>query len=105
MVALLNESIPHILASLLTHVLSTAWSSYQIYHTARFRKNFNEMITEGACNGAPSLLPTYWQDRASAEIPTLALNIVALLVSIVLTWKLMKVGHIHKDAILRLTWS
>ncbi|KAJ7293166.1 hypothetical protein C8J57DRAFT_1041078 [Mycena rebaudengoi] len=90
MVALLNESIPHILASLLTHVLSTAWSSYQIYHTARFRKNFNEMITEGACNGAPSLLPTYWQDRASAEIPTLALNIVALLVSIVLTWKLMK---------------
>ncbi|KAJ6626849.1 hypothetical protein B0H10DRAFT_1996874 [Mycena sp. CBHHK59/15] len=89
-VALLNESIPHIIASLLTHVLATGWSAFQIYHTANFRKNFNQFITHGACDGVPSLLPTYWKDRAAAEIPTLALNVVALLVSCVLTWKLVK---------------
>ncbi|KAJ7456580.1 hypothetical protein FB451DRAFT_1342099 [Mycena latifolia] len=89
-VALLNESIPHIIASLLTHVLATAWSGFQIYHTANFRANFDRYITHGACSTAPSLLPHYWQDRAQAEIPTLALNVAALLISCVLTWKLVK---------------
>ncbi|KAJ7923081.1 hypothetical protein B0H13DRAFT_1981617 [Mycena leptocephala] len=90
MVALLNESIPHIIASLLTHVLATAWSGFQIFHTANFRKNFDQYITHGACNGVPSLLPVYWQDRANAEIPTLALNVVALFISCFLTYKLIK---------------
>ncbi|KAJ7102343.1 hypothetical protein B0H15DRAFT_985164, partial [Mycena belliarum] len=89
-VAILNESIPHIIASLLTHVLATAWSAFQISHTASFRTDFNRYITHGACNGAPSLLPHYWEDRAQAEIPTLALNAAALLVSCFLTWKLVK---------------
>jgi hypothetical protein len=89
-VALLNESIPHIIASLLTHMLATAWSGIQIANTASFRRDFNHYITEGACAGVPSLLPNYWQQRANAEIPLLALNVVALLVSCVLTWKLVK---------------
>jgi len=89
-VALLNESIPHIIASLLTHMLATGWSGFQISHTANFRENFDKFITHGACNGAPSLLPNYWEDRARAEIPTLALNVIALLISCVLTWKLVK---------------
>ncbi|KAJ7124738.1 hypothetical protein C8R43DRAFT_1030586 [Mycena crocata] len=89
-VALLNESIPHIIASLLTHMLATAWSGFQISHTANFRKNFEQYITKGACSGAPSLLPHYWEERAQAEIPTLALNAAALLISCVLTWKLVK---------------
>jgi hypothetical protein len=89
-VALLNESMPHVIASLLTHVIATGWSGFQINHTAAFRANFNRLITTGACNGAPSLLPNYWEDRARAEIPTLALNALSLIVSSVLTWKLVK---------------
>ncbi|KAJ7169468.1 hypothetical protein C8R46DRAFT_897285 [Mycena filopes] len=92
LVALLNESIPHIIASLLTHVLATGWSGFQISHTASFKKNFEQFITKGACNGdkVPSLLPDYWNQRSAAEIPTLALNVAALLISCVLTWKLVK---------------
>lgn len=89
-VALLNESIPHIFASLLTHVLATAWSGFQISHTASFRATFNRLITNGACNNV-SLLPNYWNQRAMAEYPALALNIVALFISAFLTWKLVKV--------------
>ncbi|KAK0456411.1 hypothetical protein EV421DRAFT_1752315 [Armillaria borealis] len=87
-VALLNESIPHIFASLATHALATAWSIFQIIHTANFRSNFNRVITHGTCGVA--LLPKYWDERARAEYPTLALNVVALLVSAVLTWHLIK---------------
>lgn len=88
-VALLNESIPHILASLLTHVLATGWAAFQIYHTAGFHSDFNRVITHGACNGV-SLLPTYWEARSRAEIPSLVLNVIALLISCFLTWKLIK---------------
>ncbi|KAJ7630524.1 hypothetical protein FB45DRAFT_793057 [Roridomyces roridus] len=90
MVALLNESIPHIIASLLTHVLATVWSAYQIFNTAMFRHDFDSYITNGACAGVPSLLPTYWESRSRLEIPLLALNVATLIVSCVLTWKLVK---------------
>lgn len=88
-VAILNESIPHIAASLLTHVLATAWSGYQIAHTARFRQDYNRVLTNGACAGT-NLLPNYWRTRSIAEYATLSFNIVALFISIYLTWKLIK---------------
>lgn len=90
LVAILNESIPHILASLLTHVMATAWAAFQITHTANFRSSFERVISNGACAGASSFLPGFWQARARAEWPTLAMHILALLISCVLTWKLVK---------------
>jgi len=87
-VALLNESIPHIIASLATHMIATAWAGFQIYHTAEFRRDFNRVITNGACH--VNLIPDYWNARAKAEIPSLVLNVVALLISSFLTWKLIK---------------
>jgi hypothetical protein len=90
-VALLNESMPHMFASLLTHVLATAWSGFQISNTAVFKANFKRMITDGACDGV-TLLPDYWDDRARLEYPILALNVVSLIISAFLTWKLVKVS-------------
>jgi len=88
LVALLNESIPHIFASLLTHVLATAWGGFQIVNTSQFHSDFVRLTTNGACG--VNLLPTYWKDRGHAEIPSLALNAIALVVSAYLTWRLMK---------------
>jgi uncharacterized Zn-binding protein involved in type VI secretion len=88
-VALLNESIPHIIASLVTHLAATAWAGFQIARTAKFQSDFNRVVTNGACKGT-SLLPEYWQARNRAEIPSLTLNIIALFVSCFLTCKLIK---------------
>jgi hypothetical protein len=90
--ALLNESIPHILASLVTHMMATAWAAFKITNTANFRSDFNRVVTHGACNGT-SLLPKYWRDRGEAEIPSLVLNTCAMLASCYLTWKLIKVSY------------
>ncbi|KAJ3853314.1 hypothetical protein EV368DRAFT_73556 [Lentinula lateritia] len=90
LVALLNESIPHIIASLLTHALATGWASYQIVNTRGFESDFARVITHGACSGVPQLLGGYWTTRQDAEYASLALNVVALLVSIILSWKLFK---------------
>jgi hypothetical protein len=47
------------------------------------------LTTDGACKPI-HLLPTYWEARGRSEIPSLVLNVVALLVSILLSWRLIK---------------
>ena len=76
------------MASFLTHVLATGWSGYQLANTSSFHSDFSKMITKGACG--VNLLPVYWNERAKFEIPTLAMNALALVISSVLSWKLMK---------------
>ncbi|KAJ1310153.1 hypothetical protein OPQ81_006898 [Rhizoctonia solani] len=88
-VALLNESVPHVIAAFLTHLLTTGWSIFQLLQTAYFRSEFNRLTTHGACGGV-NLLPVYWKMRVNVEIPTLALNGVALLSSAYMSWKLLK---------------
>lgn len=66
-VALLNESIPHTIAALLTHVLATMWSGYQLANTKSFRQNFVSLTVNGACDGV-SVLPNYWRDRGAIEV-------------------------------------
>ncbi|KAH6916822.1 hypothetical protein BKA70DRAFT_313840 [Coprinopsis sp. MPI-PUGE-AT-0042] len=89
-VALMNESIPHILASLLTHVMVTAWAAFQITQTQQFKLTFARVITNGACKDQPALLTNFWTARSHFEIPALALHAAALLISCILTWHLVK---------------
>ncbi|KAG1864632.1 hypothetical protein DFJ58DRAFT_724611 [Suillus subalutaceus] len=88
-VAVLNESVPHTIATLLTHMLATVWAGYQIFNTAQFHGDFSRLSTNGACNPI-NLLPSYWKSRFGAEIASLVLNVVALLVSSFLSWRLAK---------------
>lgn len=109
LVAVLNESIPHMyaclriassqspcfsstrfrIATVLTHLSATAWGGFQIYNTNAFHADFKRLTTDGVCQ--INLLPKYWTSRAHAEIPSLAFNILALLVSSFLSFRLIKV--------------
>jgi hypothetical protein len=88
-VALLHQSIPHIIASLVTHIMATTWAAAQLNYTEAFRITFNRVITQGACGGV-SFLPDFWKARSNAEIPILALNALGLLVSALLSFRLLK---------------
>ena len=90
LVALLNESIPHIIASLVTHLSSVAWGAFQLSQTQLFHDDYNKVITRGVCQ--VNFLPTYWKARANVEIPSLALNAAGLLMSMFLSYKLVKVS-------------
>lgn len=89
LVAILNESVLHIIASLLMHVLVTAYGGFQLSQTKAFHDEFQKVITNGACNPI-NLLPTYWSARGDAEIASVALNAVALLLSMFISWRLFK---------------
>lgn len=80
----------HSIATLLTHMLATGWAGYQIFNTAQFHGDFSRLSTNGACNPI-NLLPSYWKSRFVAEIASLVLNAIALLVSSFLSWRLAKV--------------
>ncbi|KAK2461683.1 hypothetical protein APHAL10511_006146 [Amanita phalloides] len=88
-VALLNESIPHMWASLVTHVMATGWVGFQISATTSFRSSFNQIIAHGTCKGMPDL-SGYWGTRRKAEFAILILNIVALVISSYLTLRIIK---------------
>ena len=103
-VSLLNESMPHIFASLLTHVMATGWATFQITRTATFHSEFNRVITKGACKQI-TLLPHYWEARGQAEIPSLVMHVVALLVSCFLTWRLIKVLFASSLRFLLTKWT
>ena len=77
------------IATVLTHLSATAWGGFQIYNTNAFHTDFKRLTTDGVCQ--INLLPKYWTSRAHAEIPSLAFNILALLVSSFLSFRLIKV--------------
>lgn len=76
------------MATFLTHLLATCWSGFQLASTNSFHSDFSKTITHGACG--VNLLPVYWTSRAKFEIPTVAMNALALVISSILSWKLMK---------------
>lgn len=87
-VALLNESVPHIVAAFTTHVLATVWSGYQIHLTEAFREQFNALVTTGPCGS--NILPEYWTPRRNTEISIAVLNVVVLFAIGFFSYKLLK---------------
>ncbi|KAJ3741615.1 hypothetical protein DFH05DRAFT_1506789 [Lentinula detonsa] len=90
LVALLNESIPHIIASLVDSCYGYGMGFLPDRQHERFRERLFRVITHGACNGVPQLLGSYWTARQDAEYASLALNVAALFISVILSWKLFK---------------
>ncbi|KAG8885494.1 hypothetical protein FRB97_000818 [Tulasnella sp. 331] len=90
LVAVLNESIPHTVAALLTHGMATMWSAFQLVETSRFKESFATLTVNGACRGI-KLFPTYWNHRAAIELSILVLNSVVLVAIAFASWKVIKV--------------
>ncbi|CAE6512441.1 unnamed protein product [Rhizoctonia solani] len=89
-VAILNESVPHMVAGLFTQALSTGWSAFQMARSASFRAQYEETIVRGACSGV-DVLPDYFSHRTADEIPIIVFNGIFLVTMIVLSWRVCRV--------------
>lgn len=87
-VAIINQSIPHLVAAFISSLLAVAWSVVQVLHTHAFQSEFDRFITNGACGGI-QLLPSYWKQRSVIEVPSLVLNCVFALILGGLSFKLV----------------
>jgi hypothetical protein len=81
----------HIIAAFITHVMMTAWTIFQVLETMSFHDGFLSITMHGACNGI-NLLPNYWEAREQIELVQVALNAIALIISALLSWKLVRVS-------------
>ncbi|QRW24240.1 pyridoxamine 5'-phosphate oxidase family protein [Rhizoctonia solani] len=88
-VAILNESVPHMVAGLFTQALSTGWSAFQMARSASFRAQYGETIVRGACSGV-DVLPEYFTHRTTDEIPIVVFNAVFLITMTILSWRVCK---------------
>ncbi|OCB85097.1 hypothetical protein A7U60_g7722 [Sanghuangporus baumii] len=90
LVTILNESIPHLVAALVTHGMSTAWSAFQLSRTGKTAREYQTLIVNDACDGV-DVITGFWGNRMYYLIPILVLNVVVLLFSFGLSLKLFRV--------------
>ncbi|SJL08436.1 uncharacterized protein ARMOST_11800 [Armillaria ostoyae] len=88
-VAILNESLPHLGASLAGHLLGTAWAGFRVSSSKHLQDRYNQLIVHGTCDGI-DLLQDWWSLRARHTVPVVVLNVVALLTLLFLSANLYK---------------
>ncbi|KAL1741800.1 hypothetical protein HDZ31DRAFT_66583 [Schizophyllum fasciatum] len=92
-VTILNESLPHLLASGVSHVLATAWAGYRIHQTIDIRSIYYRLISAddgGAC-GDVDMLGPWWDMRIQHAIPIVIFNALSLLWFVALSLQLFRV--------------
>ncbi|KAJ7584864.1 hypothetical protein C8J56DRAFT_136562 [Mycena floridula] len=90
LVAILNESLPHLIAALLTHILGTAWGAFRVSNSRHLEKLYLDLIVDGTCHNV-DLLGGWWDLRVQHTLPVIIVNVVTLLIACFLTAKLFKV--------------
>ncbi|KAF9563225.1 hypothetical protein CPC08DRAFT_760988 [Agrocybe pediades] len=89
-VTLLNESIPHLGAALLGHMLGTAWAAYRVYFIRQLRDRYRGQIVPDACGGT-DFMGGWWEDITKDVIPLAAINGAAVLAFAYLSFMLFRV--------------
>ncbi|KAK0478776.1 hypothetical protein IW261DRAFT_186567 [Armillaria novae-zelandiae] len=89
-VAILNESLPHLGASLAGHVLGTAWAGFRVSSSKHLQERYNQLIVHDTCDEI-DLLQNWWSIRTKHTVPVVVLNVVALLTLLFLSANLYKV--------------
>lgn len=89
-ITLLNESIPHLGAALLGHVLGAAWSCYRVSSTQSLRMLYQNQIVPEACDNH-DLMGDWWDIRIRHAITIVVVNILTLFCFSYLSFRLFQV--------------
>ncbi|KIK97835.1 hypothetical protein PAXRUDRAFT_807634 [Paxillus rubicundulus Ve08.2h10] len=88
LVALIDESIPHLIIVLVAQIMNTAWTGFRIYTGGVAKQTYEQLIVNGACGGV-DILGGWWEGGMRYEI--LGVNAGILLCMLFLVFKLVKV--------------
>ncbi|KAH9477056.1 hypothetical protein JR316_0010972 [Psilocybe cubensis] len=89
--AILNDSVPHILSVLMTRFISTAWSSYSVWRGQAFSANFQELIGDPGTPCSLDIFQSFWGSRFGLQIADLLLSATGLIFFFCLSWKLLRI--------------
>jgi len=88
---LLNDSVPHTLAALMTHALEAGWAVYATWRGPTYQANFQKLTAQPGSPCSLDLFSAYWKQRHVFEISDAILSGTGLIVFSYLSWKLLKV--------------
>jgi len=88
--AMMYDSVPHVLTVFITRITLTAWSIYALWRTEWQSSVFNEMIEASGTPCSIAIFGQYFSTRVLYEIPDLILNCTALGISAYLSWTLLR---------------
>ncbi|KAI0063019.1 hypothetical protein BV25DRAFT_1915747 [Artomyces pyxidatus] len=93
--AIVFESIPHLLALVIARFLATGWSAYDVWKTNNIGQRLQHLIGNPDTPCHLDIYRPYVETRISYQIVDLVLNCTALLLSIFLSWRLIRVYQTH----------
>ncbi|KJA15153.1 hypothetical protein HYPSUDRAFT_208137 [Hypholoma sublateritium FD-334 SS-4] len=89
--AILNDSVPHVLAVLMTRTISTAWAAYAIWRGPTFNSNFEEIIASPGSPCSLEVFASFFSTRQGFEIADLILSCTGLIFFSYLSWTLLQI--------------
>jgi hypothetical protein len=89
-VAIVNDSVPHILAVLMTRTIYTAWAMYSVWRVPYYRQLFLDVLADPGTPCSVDLFTDFWTRRQGFEIGDLLLSCTGLLLFSYLSWNLLK---------------
>jgi hypothetical protein len=89
-IAMMYDSVPHVLTVFITRILLTAWSIYSLWRTGNQQAVFEQMIETPGTPCSVAMFGSYFSTRILYEIPDLILNCTALGISAYLSWTLFQ---------------
>ncbi|KAI0049731.1 hypothetical protein FA95DRAFT_1537748 [Auriscalpium vulgare] len=93
--AIVFESIPHLMALVIARVLATGWSAYDVWRTQNMSERFQNLIAGPDTPCRLDIYEPYFRTRVAFQIADLILHCTALLLSVYLSWRLIKVYRTH----------
>ncbi|KAF9446545.1 hypothetical protein P691DRAFT_733061 [Macrolepiota fuliginosa MF-IS2] len=88
--AVVNDSAPHLFTVLVTRALMTVWSIYSVWRTRNFQDIFGKLYADPGTPCHIDFFPAYFPRRTEYEIPDLVLNITGFLISCWFSWALLR---------------
>ncbi|KAF8961595.1 hypothetical protein BDZ97DRAFT_1759777 [Flammula alnicola] len=89
--AIVNDSVPHVLAVLMTRTISTAWAAYAIWRGPAFRDNFYALLAEPGTPCSLDLFSDFFAKRQNFQIADSILSCTGLVFFSYLSWTLLKI--------------
>ncbi|KAF9264625.1 hypothetical protein L218DRAFT_925996 [Marasmius fiardii PR-910] len=90
LMAMIQDSVPHILAGLCARMLLTAWSAYAIWRSPEYGRTYGRLIENPGTPCSVQMFSEYLDTRLKYEIIDAVLNCTALLIVAYLSYALLK---------------
>ncbi|KAF5353498.1 hypothetical protein D9756_008120 [Leucocoprinus leucothites] len=87
--AVTNDSVAHLLTTIMTRALMTAWSAYSLWRTHNFTVIFRKLYADPGTPCNIDFFSNYFTTRLAYETPDLVLNVIGFSVISWLSWRLL----------------